>query len=157
MTDDNQLSLLDAPGEAEEENDDHRIRSEGEVFEIARARFGRPTACEDSGPAPAFIVRTRERRAQRSGEVGLVARWSKKFGFISIHDPTTGEWHDVGWKVAPSWAKWEARKRKELGRGGDARAYDLPASAIRGIWEAENRSSDEEGMVEEHPVEEDGY
>ncbi len=155
MIDSAQLSIFGAPGE-EDANAGDRIRSEGEVFEIARACLGHSAPVEDSGPAPAFIARSRERRAQRAGEVGLVARWSKKFGFVSIHDPTTGEWHDVGWKVAPSWAKWEARKRKELGRSGDGRAYDLPASGIREIWEAENLLAQEEGIVEEHPVEGEG-
>ncbi len=156
MIDNAQLSIFGDPDE-EDANAGDRIRSDGEVFEIARACLGRSAPVEDSGAAPGFIARSRERRAQRAGEVGLVARWSKKFGFVSVHDPTTGEWHDVGWKVAPSWAKWEARKRKELSRSGDVRAYDLPASSIREIWEAENRSSGEEGIVEEHPVERDGY
>ncbi len=155
MIDNAQLSIFGDPGE-EDANAGDRIRSEGEVFEIARARLGRSAPVEDSGPTPAFIVRTRDRRAQRAGEVGLVARWSKKFGFVSIHDPNTGEWHDVGWKVAPSWARWEARKRKDLGRTGDGRAYDLPASGIREIWEAENRPAQEEGIVEEHPDEGEG-
>ncbi|MDP9484890.1 MAG: hypothetical protein M3Q49_03685 [Actinomycetota bacterium] len=155
MIDNAQLSIFGDPGE-ENANAGDRIRSEGEVFEIARACLGHSAPVEDSGPAPAFIVRTRERRAQRAGEVGLVARWSKKFGFVSIHDPTTGEWHDVSWKVAPSWAKWEARKRKDLGRSGDGRAYDLPASGIREIWETENLPAEEEGIVEEHPVEGEG-
>jgi TubC N-terminal docking domain len=25
---------------------------------------------------------------------GFVARWSREPGWISLHDPTTGEWHD---------------------------------------------------------------
>lgn len=149
MPEDAQLSFFGDPAEADV-NAVEYIRSEGEVFEIALARFGCPAPSEDS--TPAFIVRTRERRARRAGEVGLVARWSKHFGFVSIHDPNTGEWHDLGWKVAPSWAKWEAVKRKELGRGGDGRAADLTASEIREIWEAENLAAKDEGIVEDHPV-----
>src|SRR5215218_962191 len=57
--------------------------------------------------------------------LGLVAAWSVEFGFISVHDPTTGEWHDLHWKDAPGWARWEARKRKELYGAGNRKAHRL--------------------------------
>jgi len=44
----------------------------------------------------------------------LVARWSYEFGFISIHDPTSGEWYDLPTKATPSWAKNECFLRREL-------------------------------------------
>src|SRR5215212_1320829 len=50
---------------------------------------------------PEFV---RKRREQAS-VLGLVARWSRERGYISIHDPTTGEWHDVPTKEAPPWSK----------------------------------------------------
>lgn len=87
------------------------------------------------------------------GELGLIARWSREFGYISMHDPTTGEWHDVSWKDAPDWAKWEARKRKELYKGGDRGAYWLMAREMRIIWEDENPPPIEEGIIEDYPVE----
>ena len=86
--------------------------------------------------------------------LGLVATWSGEFGFISMHDPTSGEWHDLHWKDAPGWARWEARKRKELYGGGNRKAYRLTSRAMAQIWEAENSSSVDEGIVEDHPVEE---
>ncbi len=85
---------------------------------------------------------------------GLVARWSREFGFISIHDPTTGEWHDLKTEDAPGWAKREAHKRRELRRAGDRRAYDLTRAQMEEIWEAEHPDL-EEGIVEDHPPQED--
>ena len=86
--------------------------------------------------------------------LGLVATWSGEFGYVSLHDPTSGEWHDLHWKDAPGWAKWEARKRKELYGDGNRKAYRLTSREMAQIWEAENSSSADEGIVEDHPVEE---
>jgi hypothetical protein len=63
-----------------------------------------------TSPLPRFIVRELE----RASDLGLVARWSSEFDYISVHDPTTGEWHDLAMQDAPPWAKAEAFKRKEL-------------------------------------------
>ncbi len=89
-------------------------------------------------------------------ELGLIATWSSHFGFISMHDPATGEWHDVHWKDSPEWSRWEAKKRKELYKEGDRRAHRLTSREIAEIWAAENSTSFEEGIVEEHPVEGEG-
>ncbi len=89
-------------------------------------------------------------------ELGLISAWSGEFGFISMHDPATGEWHDLHWKDAPEWARWEARKRKDLYKNGNRRAHRLTSREIGEIWASENRSSDEEGILEEHPVEGEG-
>ncbi len=70
-------------------------------------------------------------------QLGLVATWSIEFGYISLHDPTTGEWHDLRTEEAPDWAKREAFKRKELYRGGNRKAYRLTAREMEEIWEAE--------------------
>lgn len=86
-------------------------------------------------------------------QLGLVAAWSIEFGFVALHDPTSGEWHDLRTKDAPEWAAGEARKRKELYRGGNRKAYRLTSREMEETWEAE-RSPEEEGIVEDHPVEE---
>jgi hypothetical protein len=52
------------------------------------------------------------RRLEQASELGLVAIWSRHFGFVSVHDPTTGEWHDLSTEDAPGWAVREARKHK---------------------------------------------
>jgi hypothetical protein len=86
--------------------------------------------------------------------LGLVATWSIEFGYVSLHDPTTGEWHDLPTKEAPTWAMWEARKRKELYRDGNLKAYRLTSREMEYIWEDEP-TSEPEGIVEDHPVEEE--
>jgi hypothetical protein len=71
-----------------------------------------------------------------------------------MHDPNTGEWHDVQTGDAPGWAKWEAGKRKELYRGGNRKAYRLTARQMEEIWKAEHPTT-EVGIIEEYPVEEE--
>ncbi len=66
------------------------------------------------GPPPALLPRFVQRELERADALGLVARFSYELGCISIHDPTTGEWHDLAMQDAPPWAKAEAFKRKEL-------------------------------------------
>jgi len=61
---------------------------------------------------PPFVKAERERRTRDAAALGLVARWSYEHGYISLHDPTTGEWHDVPVKGAPEWARNEALRRK---------------------------------------------
>jgi hypothetical protein len=85
--------------------------------------------------------------------LGLIATWSAQFGYVSIHDPTTGERHGLRTKDAPEWAVGEARRRKEQYRGGNRRAYRLTSSEMEELWRAE--SPIDEGIVQDHPLEED--
>ena len=50
-------------------------------------------------------------RTSEAARLGLIATWSAEFGYVSLHDPTTGEWHDLKTTVAPEWAVGEARQR----------------------------------------------
>ena len=86
--------------------------------------------------------------------LGMVTMWSIEFGYVSIHDPTTGEWHDIPTREAPSWSMWEARKRKELYKDGNRKAYRLTSREMEEIWEDE-LIPEPEGIVEDHPVEEE--
>ena len=85
--------------------------------------------------------------------LGLIAVWSAQFGYVSMHDPTTGEWHDLQTKDAPKWAVGETRRRKEQYRGGNHRAYRLTSSEMEEPWRAV--ALVDEGIVEDHPLEED--
>ena len=67
-----------------------------------------------------------------------------------MHDPTTGEWHDLKTTVAPEWAVGVARQRKELYKSGNWRAYWLSARDMEEIWKSEQPS--EEGIVENYPL-----
>jgi hypothetical protein len=99
---------------------------------------------------PPFI----QRELDRASELGLVAKWSRTFGYVSLHDPTSGEWHDVATEDAPPWARWEASKRKELWRSGDRRAYDLTASEMQGLWDRDH-PPEPDFITEEHPLPDD--
>ncbi|MDQ5827111.1 MAG: hypothetical protein M3441_23345 [Chloroflexota bacterium] len=94
-------------------------------------------------------------RLKKAAHLGLVAKWSREFGYVSIHDPTTGEWHDVETKDAPDWAVGEAHKRKSLWKAEDRRAFNLTREQMEAIWEEEHPPSEatELGIVEEHPLE----
>jgi hypothetical protein len=44
------------------------------------------------------LIRFLERERKRFEEAdrrGLIIKWSKLPGYIALHDPTTGEWHEV--------------------------------------------------------------
>jgi hypothetical protein len=86
------------------------------------------------------------RELVRASNLGLAGTWSREFGYIAIHDPTTGEWHDLPTNDAPDWAKREARKRKDLWRSGEKRAYELTALEMQEIWE------EEQGEMWSHPA-----
>jgi hypothetical protein len=102
--------------------------------------YGEPTG-DASGDAtgdasvPTF-VREREEQAAR---LGLVARWSSKFGYIAIHDPTTGEWYDLPTKEAPDWAKRECFKRREL-RKYQGITRLLTQAEMEEVWREEETS-----------------
>jgi hypothetical protein len=44
------------------------------------------------------LIRHLERERKRLEEaerLGPVIKWSRESGYVALHDPTTGEWHDV--------------------------------------------------------------
>jgi predicted metal-dependent hydrolase len=40
-------------------------------------------------------LRQEQQELEEAYKRGLIIQWSKHPGWISLHDPTTGEWHDV--------------------------------------------------------------
>ncbi len=100
--------------------------------------------------APA-IPRFIQQELERASDLGLIARWSRTFGYVSMHDPTTGEWHDLPTKEAPGWAKWEAHKRKELSKFGDTHRT-LTASEIEETWQKEQAQKWETPGVTERGI-----
>jgi len=127
----NKGALVDALRRTEE-----RLSSEEEAFEVTRDAAG--------GAGDVYDPR------------GLVTKFSKHFGYVSIYDPVERAWHDVITKDAPSWAVAEAHRRKALWRAGNRRAYDLSASQMNEIWAANHPESSEPEtpIIEEHPLEE---
>jgi len=101
------------------------------------------------------FVREEEERRRRAGEnLGLVARWSPEFGYVSIHDPLGGEWHDLRTREAPDWSIKEAWKRKALFKAGNLGAYRMTASELEGVWKTERdaETAREEGIVDGPPA-----
>jgi hypothetical protein len=89
-----------------------------------------------SGNVPPLV----KRHLDEAKNLGLVARWASEFGYISIHDPTTGEWHALPTADAPAWAKKESFKRKELrGRYGSRL---LTRYQMERIWQRERDEAD---------------
>jgi hypothetical protein len=101
---------------------------------------------------PTFKTRTdKTDKTSEGARLGLVATWSAEFGYVSLHDPTTGEWHDLKMTVAPEWAVGEARQRKELYKSGNRRAYRLSAHDMEEVWKSDQPLDD--ALLEDYPVE----
>ena len=45
--------------------------------------------------SPEAITDRKERRLEQAGRRGLLVRWSEYPTWIMLHDPTTGDWHEV--------------------------------------------------------------
>jgi hypothetical protein len=117
--------------------------------ELAREYFPLPPKTPPSRSRSRPISQKERALAARRG---LAAKWSREFGYISVHDPGSGEWHDMPIKEAPGWARGEARKRKELYKAGDRHAYELTRKHMEQIWDEEHSSESKEGIVEDHAL-----
>ena len=63
----------------------------GRYLEIAKRVSG-------AGEAPASsedLDDRRRRRLEKAARIGLVIRWSEDPRWIKLHDPITGDWHEV--------------------------------------------------------------
>ena len=63
----------------------------GRYLEIAKKVSG---AGEGTASSEDLDDRQR-RRLEKAARIGLVIRWSEEPMWIKLHDPTTGEWHEV--------------------------------------------------------------
>ena len=41
------------------------------------------------------LLEQEHRRLEEADRRGLVIKWARERGWITLHDPTTGEWHEV--------------------------------------------------------------
>lgn len=63
----------------------------GRYLEMAKRVSG-------TGEAPASskdLDDRHRRRLEKAARIGLVIRWSEDPRWIKLHDPTTGDWHEV--------------------------------------------------------------
>jgi hypothetical protein len=64
------------------------------------------------------LLERERRRLEEAASRGLVIKWSREPGWISLHDPTTGEWHEVKASGCPPSIIESARAhRRRRGRG----------------------------------------
>ncbi|MEJ7873611.1 MAG: hypothetical protein WKF67_15245 [Rubrobacteraceae bacterium] len=66
------------------------------------------------------LIRLLERERKTLEEAdrrGLVIQWARELGYISLHHPTAGDWHEVKTSECPPWVLDDARayhrRRKE--------------------------------------------
>jgi hypothetical protein len=67
----------------------------------------------------AFIrLLERERKKLEEGErIGLLIKWGRAPGYVAIHDPTTGDWHEVLASESPPWVIEEAKAHSRYAKG----------------------------------------
>ena len=65
------------------------------------------------------LIRHLERERKKLEEAdrrGLVIKWAREPGYVALHDPITGEWHELPSSDCPPWvledAKAHHRRRK---------------------------------------------
>ncbi len=46
-------------------------------------------------PRLLVLLERERRRLEEADRRGLVIRWARERGWIALHDPTTGEWHEI--------------------------------------------------------------
>ena len=66
------------------------------------------------------LIRLLERERQRleaAERLGLLIKWSKLLGYVAIHDPTTGDWHEILASECPPWVIEDAKAHSRWGRG----------------------------------------
>jgi hypothetical protein len=61
------------------------------------------------------LLHWERKRLEEADRRGLVIRWAREPGYVSLHDPTTGEWHEVPAPGCPAWLLDEARARRRFG------------------------------------------
>jgi predicted metal-dependent hydrolase len=66
------------------------------------------------------LIRLLERERQRLEEaerIGLLIKWGKAPGYVAIHDPTTGDWHEVLASECAPWVIEEAKAHSRYAKG----------------------------------------
>lgn len=53
------------------------------------------TALVENKPRLLKLLTWEQRKIEKADKRGLIIRRSRESGYISLHDPLTGEWHDV--------------------------------------------------------------
>jgi hypothetical protein len=66
------------------------------------------------------LIRLLERERQRlekAERIGLLIKWSKEPDYVALHDPTTGDWHEVLASGCPPWVIEDAKAHSRYAKG----------------------------------------
>jgi hypothetical protein len=69
-------------------------------------------------PSLLKILEWERSKLEEADRRGFVAKWSRELGWISLHDPLTGEWHD--WPAADCLPSIVAEANRRRRKGGAA-------------------------------------
>ena len=58
------------------------------------------------------LLERERRRLEEAASRGLVIKWSREPGYLSVHDPTTGDWHELLASGCPPWMLEDAKTRR---------------------------------------------
>jgi hypothetical protein len=58
------------------------------------------------------LLERERRRLEEAASRGLVINWSREPGYLSVHDPTTGDWHELLASGCPPWLLEDAKARR---------------------------------------------
>lgn len=71
----------------------------------------------ESKPAIAKLLQWERRKLREADRRGLLIEWAGERGWIALHDPTTGEWHEVKASECLPWIEDAANARaRQQGR-----------------------------------------
>ncbi len=65
--------------------------------------------------SPEEFERRRQRKLEEASRRGLIIRWSEYPEWIKIHDPLTGEWHEVRASECPPGVVEAANRHRKKG------------------------------------------
>ena len=68
-----------------------------------------------AGGSPEELKRQRQRKLQVASRRGLIIRWSEYPEWIKLHDPLTGEWHEVRASECPPGVVEAANQHRKKG------------------------------------------
>ena len=87
--------LVDAPSEADAE----------ELGEVLR----------EHKRALIRLLERERRKLEDADRRGMVIRFAREPGYLSVHDPTTGEWHELQTSSCPPWMLEDAKAYQRRG------------------------------------------
>lgn len=77
-------------------------------------------ALSDNKSAILAMLARDKRKLEVAGERGLIIRYAKEPGWIALHDPNTGNWHEVRERECLPGVVEAAKRNRRSKRGGAA-------------------------------------